>query len=261
MSKRYSGDLLRKKLRILLLFILLLALGCSRKPDSGMALVSIMAPTNLNPTKAALNQKDKLIKAKKNQKQNQKQNQLTSLAALPTDRKLCYGVSISGPGIDKTAASQCSPELSATAGFVEAGELMEVLIPKGEGRRIELFLFAQKVGENNPCPQMGSVLPPTRLKQVYLLGKVEGLRLLKDTEEVEIPVAFSGIEQNIAQSLALPPSCLTIQEPIGNENHKRFGIYTSSQKSSGAGYKLYGVVGKPTDSNVLSGGGFKLIVK
>lgn len=239
---------------------MLLVLGCSRKPGAGVTTVSIMAPVALAPealTPAALTQKDKLKKTK----QNQKQDQLTSLAVLPTDRKLCYGVSISGPGIDKTAASQCSPELSATAGFVEAGGLIEVVIPKGEGRRIELFLFAQKVGENNPCPQMGSVLPPTRLKQVYLLGKVEGLSLLKDIEEVEIPITFSGIEQNIAQTLALPPICLANQDPAVNENHKRFGIYTSSQKSSGAGYKLYGVVGKPTDTKVLSGGGLKLIVK
>lgn len=248
---------MRKKLKILFFFSLLWALGCSRKPDAELATVSIMAPAALAPTPAVLNQKDKLRKTN----QNQKQNQLTTLAALPTDRKLCYGVSISGPGIDKTAASQCSPELSATAGFVEAGGLMEVVIPKGEGRRIELYLFAQKAGENNPCPQMGSVLPLTRLKQVYLLGKVEGLSLLKDVEEVEIPITFSGIEQNITQTLALPSSCLGNQDPDGNENHKRFGIYTSSQKSLGAGYKLYGVVGKPTDSKVLSGGGFKLIVK
>ncbi len=225
-----------------------------------MVTVSIMAPTALTPESLApeaLTQKEKLKKAK----QNQKQDQLSPLAVLPTDRKLCYGVSISGPGIDKTAASQCSPELSATAGFVEAGGLIEVVIPKGEGRRIELYLFAQKAGENNPCPQMGSVLPATRLKQVYFLGKVEGLSLVKDTEEVEIPITFSGIEQNIAQTLALPSSCLANQDPAVNENHKHFGIYTSSQKSSGAGYKLYGVVGKPTDKKVLTGGGLRLIVK
>ncbi len=180
---------------------------------------------------------------------------------LPTDRKICYAVSVSGPGIEKSAANPCSPELSMTAGFVEPGKLIEVLVPKGDGRRIELYMFLQKVGENTSCPFMASPLPPVLLKQTYLLGKVEGVSLQKDSEEIEVPFSFSGLDQNIVQTLNLPQSCLPIQDPIAGENGKRFGIYTGAQKSSGGGYKLYGIVGKPTESKTASGGGFRIIAK
>ena len=60
---------------------------------------------------------------------------------LPTDRKICFAVSISGPGIEKFAFIQCLPEFSITAGFVELENLIDVLVPKGDGRRIELFIF------------------------------------------------------------------------------------------------------------------------
>lgn len=206
-------------------------LGCSRQPaaNKNKSILAIKAP----------------------------QSKVGSLAAMPAGRKACYGVSVSGPGITFNPALSCSPSTGIVAGFVESGQNIEVSdVPQGAGRKIDLYLFLQLTGEDNPCPQMGAYFSASQLPQVYHLGSVDNVTLDQEVQQVEITAVFPGETQNLAVQQTLPSSCLASTTP--SAPIPGFNISAGSGVATGTGLKLFGRIGKPYAKGVATGGGFVL---
>ncbi len=184
------------------------------------------------------------------------QSKIGSLSVIPSTRKACFGVNISAADIEAPKKKECSPGLSLFAGFVEAGANLELEVPRGSGRKIDLYLYLQKSGENNPCPQMSTYFSQSDLGQLYFLGSTENISLTKSVETVTITANFPGESQNLFQQLSLPASCVTSTSPSSNNSGAR--IFVGSGVSVGSGMKLYGRVGSTYHVQELTGSGIKL---
>lgn len=178
------------------------------------------------------------------------------MAAMPSDRKACYGVVISNGDLANTNG-QCSPKGSIFIGFVEPGSIIEREVDKGKGRTVELFAFLQNVGQNDPCPQMGANLPPAQVNNTYRLGSVENVDMTADVTDITITASFPGVANTIAQELALPAACTSSGTVAASPAN--FGISSGRSVATGTGYTLIGGFGKPAAGQVATGTGFKLI--
>ncbi len=180
---------------------------------------------------------------------------VNSFAALPTDRRLCYGVSISGPGIPGFAGSYCAPLTGTVAGFVEEGQVLELFVARGENRTVELYMFAMPVGSTAACPAMGANMQGTGLKSTYLVGSKTGVSLLNDVETVEIALSFPGLNTSVATQLNAPATCTPGAAPI---NHSGFHISSGAGPVTGPGIKLLGRIGRPQSGTTATGAGLIL---
>lgn len=217
-----------------LLFIILLNISaCSRagNKDSHSSLV-IQTPTRQQLSKSGV----------------------SAFAALPTDRKICYGVSIKGPGIEGFPGSSCAPATGIVGGFVEEGTPLEVFVNRGENRTIELYLFTLPVGSTSACPGMGQNLQGPGLTSTYLIGSKTGVSILNDVETVEITVSFPGLASSVATQMSVPLSCTPGVAP----QRSGFRVSTAAGTLTGGGFKLKGRVGQPNSGTLATGSGYKL---
>src|SRR5690606_27352661 len=98
------------------------------------------------------------IRVPKAANMSRKSGGVGSMAALPSDRKSCYAVSVTGPGITMSPSHICAPPTGLRAGFVEPGAMIEMQVPKGKDRKIELFAFLQSPGQDLPCPVFAAII-------------------------------------------------------------------------------------------------------
>ncbi len=218
---------------------LLVLAGCDRGAKKDSSSIVIQAPNAGNPYT--------------------KTGGVGALAAMPTDRKVCYGVNVTAPDIAVTAPNECSFRAGLLAGFVEPGATVELSVPKGSGRKVELYAFLQAVGENLPCPVLGPTLPADKLVSTYLVGVAEGINLQGDQVSVSIHASFPGLSQNIAQTLTFPSSCTAGAAP--SAAHRSYFVSAATGTATGTGLKLKYRAGGFPGHQVLSGSGIKLIVK
>ncbi len=222
--------------RLLTLGILfsVLSSACTRAgQDSSNSTLRIQTPT-----------RDQLFKSGVN-----------SFAALPTDRRLCYGVSINGPGITGFTGSQCAPATGTVSGFVEEGQALEIFVARGENRNIELYMYTMPVGSTAPCPIMGANMQGTGLKSTYLVGSKTGVALLNDIETVEITLAFPGLSTSVATQLNTPISCTPGAAPAPFSG---FHVSSGAGTVNGTGIKLLGRIGRPQSGTTATGTGLIL---
>lgn len=187
----------------------------------------------------------------------QKASSVGSMSAIPTNRKACYGVSVTAPDIS-SQASECSPTTGIVGGFVESGGLLELTIPKGSDRKIDLYLYLMAEGESGACPQMGQNLGGANLPKTYLIGSVGGVSLQNEVESVSITATFPGLNNHLAQQFTLPASCA----PTPNPNNMTSSHVTAAQGiATGTGIKLIGTVGRANSAPIATGTGYKLKVR
>lgn len=215
-------------------FLLILIAGCGRKV-SNLSTISIHAPDSANSS-----------------------GKVGAMAAMPVNRKACYGISVTGPGISGHEASACSPQTGVVAGFIEGGGLIEAQVERGTGRDIKLFVFLQNVGEDLPCPSMGATFLGTQLAQIFLVGNATGIELSQDVQTITIEANFPGETQNIAVTSGMSPSCI---DNSGSIKGQGIRISSASEVLSGTGIKMIGRAGRPAQAGELTGTGIKLKIK
>lgn len=224
------------RLLILILCALTFVLGCSREVKKKTSSIVIQAPPAGDPLT--------------------KTGGVGALAAMPTDRKVCYGINVTGPGIIINAPNSCSIKSGLLVGFVEPGSTVSVNVPKGSSRKVELFAYLQAVGTNLPCPLLGPALPADLLGSTYLVGVAEGIELSDQEVVVTITASFPGMAQNIAQTFAMPSTCASNSTKISGAS-----VASAAGVAIGTGMKLMYRVGAVPGRQTLTGTGMKLLVK
>lgn len=175
----------------------------------------------------------------------------------PTNRKACFGINVTATDIPAVNSGSCSPPTGIVAGYVEPDQVLEANVPLGKSRKIDLYLYLQPLGQNNPCPSIGPSFSGTYLPNIYLIGSSTA-DLANQVETVTINADFPGLSQNIAAQLSMPTTCTAGSAPPAGP--PGFSVGASAGLATGTGYKLMGRVGGST-GNVLTGTGFKLKVK
>lgn len=177
-----------------------------------------------------------------------------SLVALPSQRKPCYGVSISGPGIE-THSGSCSPQLGALAGYVGEGGTIELQVPSGQQRKIDLYMYLLPANSNASCPQLVHPLAMNDLQNIYLVGSVSGVNLVNEVETVEIPVNFTGVHNHIARQLTLPATCV-----VAGPSNSTFQISAGAgiAKDISSTIRLKGRIGVAVPAASATGGSIRL---
>lgn len=179
-----------------------------------------------------------------------------AFAALPAGRKACYAVSITGSGIPYNPPQTCSPATGLISGFKEAGQAIEVTLPPGSGNiKLDLYLFLQLNGQNNPCPQMGASFSADQLVQTYLVGSVPNIMLTGDVTPVNVIMNFPGESQFLAQQMSLPSACTASINPPGTPG---FRMLAGSGLATGTGMSLTARIGKTNRGQVATGTGIRL---
>lgn len=178
-----------------------------------------------------------------------------ALATLPTNRKACFGVNVTADDISGAAPSTCSPATGVVAGFKTSEEKIEASVKKGTSRKIDLYMYLQKEGVNQPCPSMGSRFASSMLSDLFLVASKSGVDFVNEVTEVEMTISFAGVANSLASSY--PASCMA-----GNSSSSYpIRIASDVNKVTGAGLMLRARVGAEPGGVVISGGGLKLHVK
>lgn len=158
---------------------LLLATGCNR-PLSEMAQVSIKTPSLSGPGAG---------------------NGAQSLE-LPTNKKVCFGVNVTGPGITDKASgtATCAPKFGIVSGFVAEGTELIVIVPTGTDRKFELMVYLADVGA--ACPTYGDeFITGSQATKIFMSGTTSGVTLTND-DPVKVTLDFPGGAKPLARSIA-----------------------------------------------------------
>ncbi len=177
-----------------------------------------------------------------------------ALSSIPSNRKACYGVNVTAADLP-TESTVCSPNMGIVAGFVEENQIIEVEVPRGSKRKIDLYLYLLPAGNNGACPTFNKKLENLEISSTFIMGSAIDVELNQDKQTVSIDMEFPGLSAHIGQQLALPTTCQ------GNSAHERntgFHLSTSQGIATGGSIRLHGRIGRPTPGTTATGGSIKL---
>ncbi len=226
---------------LVLIIISAFMLGCQRDKPGGSSTITIQVPRAANTAN--------------------KTGGVGAMSALPTDRKVCYGINVSGPGINGESGNSCSPPTSIRAGFVEPGSEVSVSVPKGSNRVVHLFAFLGEPGQTSPCPEFASNLSPSQLVHTYKIGTATNIDISADQTVVEITADFPGLSNHIAAQLGLPATCTAGATPPAGRPGFSAGSGGGKATDVGNTVTMYSSFGRAHSGQTAVGGNITLKTK
>lgn len=206
-------------------------MACSR-PSGEKSYLRIQAPNSQSLAKSGLN----------------------AFSNIPSNRKACYGVNVTASDIT-IESSACTPKMGIVAGFVEENEIIQVEVPRGTKRKIDLYLHLMPPGQSGPCPKLNTKLENIVISSTFLMGSAVDVDLNQDIQTVSIDMDFPGLSAHIGQQLALPSTCQGNSAP---ERRSGFHLSTSQGIATGGSIRMHGRIGRPTPGTTATGGSIKL---
>jgi hypothetical protein len=175
--------------------IMVLAAACSRESGSGSGgkevMVSIRVP--------ARDQLSQTLSAQS--------------VSLPTDKRVCYGIHVSGKDIPVgLPETSCHGNFSQTAGFVAEGETITLSVSKGSARIFELYVYLTDLGST--CPSWNAVFESNQQNydKVMLSGTSGQVNLVNDEEYVSLSLNYPGIDNSLG-TLSGNSACISTPPP------------------------------------------------
>jgi hypothetical protein len=176
-------------------------LGCSRaQDDSSKTSVTFRTPSAGSFSKIASSLSSKT-------------GEVSALEALPTDKKICYGINVTGPGI--TAPSvPCLTSVGTVAGFAPENSDLSIVVPRGSGRSFELLVALVELDAD--CPSLSTAgLNSSTLNRTFISGRTDNVTLSNPEETVTIQLSFPGLDKAMAKEPNVA-SCLTADRHKGS---------------------------------------------
>lgn len=181
--------------------------------------------------------------------------------SFPVNRKACYGINVTGNGIEGAAGTTCSPSTGVIAGFVEPGQQISAAVPQGSDRTLELYVYLLPENDSSSCPGMSPAFSATQLLNIYRVAKVEGLSLNKPEQVIELTAVFPGVNNHLAATFSMPATCTAAALPGNGSNPYNFHVSTGMTMATGGTYKMQGRAHGSAPAQTASGGAYKLIKK
>lgn len=178
---------------------------------------------------------------------------VSAFSSFPVGNKYCYGVSVTGPDINGYAGDSCAPKTGIVLGFAEAGSQLEVQVPKGHGRTVDVYVHIP-ASTSDPCPNMSGNLSGQRSKDTYLVGTKTGVDTVDAVTTVTVQATFPGMTNHLASQLSMPTSCFPTLAAT-----PMFRIRSSAATvTDGSTIYLRGRVGSLSEAGVATGGSYVL---
>lgn len=180
-----NGAFLRNTLSLLLiLFSLVLNLGCSRK-ESQVSQIHIKTPPSGSLFKNSLNQ---------------------SKTLLPIDKyKVCYAVNVESQDIPSNN-STCGLTKGLLSSFVEEGGSLIINVPVGLKRNFSIISFvSSNLSEN--CPNWEQSCTKGQECKMFKVGETLDVNVSGNEMVVNVDVMFPGFDKNVVSTSDSPLFC------------------------------------------------------
>lgn len=138
---------------------------------------------------------------------NKSTNTLTPQSAFP----FCYLVNIRGDGIASTPSS-CAPASGLNSGFREPSSKIEMDVPSGNPRTVELFGYIPRTGET--CATAPSDLSAIPVNRLFKLGETPNVDMTPAEVIVTLEARFGGLNTHFGVSASLASSCFANLPPV-----------------------------------------------
>lgn len=169
----------------------------------------------------------------------------TSLSSSTSN--FCYFVNVLGPGLSQTPYT-CAPTKGVASGFAAPSSMVEMTVPRGDARIVELFGYVARAGET--CSGLGSGLETVPVNRIFRMARAEGVDMNSDTTSVTLKMVFPGIKAHYGVQAGLASSCYASLQPIPVE-----ATDVSSPLLAGNRYKVIGKLGSGSSPKFKSSGG------
>jgi|GEM_PF-3092397 len=228
MTRKYHASF------ILIVFFALAQIGCDR-PNTSSTSSRIVIP---------IPNKSEFLKSAKST------SAISALASIDYNL-LCFAVNIKGPAV-RTTSSTCDVERGITAGSVAPGnELIVSDVPLGENYSFEIFGLLRS-NTSGACPAVTLTTWNHPLNKIYLLGKTQGVKLIKQEEAVVISLTMPDQSTHIAMQNSFPAACTSTKKaPTGD-------FLLGAHIATSASFKLKSRVSYKEESRTLAGATLKI---
>lgn len=190
----------------LLLFITIVLIGCDRKSEE-------ISQVNIHvPQKGSLN------------------------TNWPPLNELCWGANITGEGINNFNPASCALDWGLVGGLVESGKAIELSVPRGPKRNIEVFVWKKTATET--CKSY-SLLTAKNLVKVYKVGEVNNFDIVKSVETINVDVSFPSDNLSWLAKYNAEAACWAANDPTpDNESKKSLRVSYGIGSDEGTQYKI-----------------------
>ncbi len=169
--------------------------------------------------------------------------------------RLCFYANVRGPGItDKSEA--CEPTVGLFAGGVGPGSQIQMEIPVGKDRVIEIYGVLRNSAQDTCWKSTDPVTRPT-VDKFYFLGSSEAVEILPPSAEVSVSVQVPSVSQNIAVVNGWNSCPMATPVPVvQNETVGRPVLAAATL--TGSQFKMKMQVSSKSEAFVQSGSQFKI---
>lgn len=143
------------------------------------------------------------------------------LSSIPTDKKVCYAISVTGPDIPSVAA--CGEATGAISNFVAEGQELSIEVLKGSNRNFKLYAYY--IDPSSACGVFDFAgINAAAWGDTYSAGGVSGISLANDQEYISIPLSISSTSIGAASGIS---ECASSSSPSTGAPQMRAMLYSS----------------------------------
>jgi hypothetical protein len=122
----------------------------------------------------------------------------------PNLDQLCWGANITGEGIKNYQPAGCAFQWGLIGGMVESGKQIELTVPRGPKRKIEVFVWQKLSAQTCLSHQQLTV---AELQALYKVGEVKSFDIVKSIETIDVDVNFPSDSKSWLTTLGQEKSC------------------------------------------------------
>lgn len=181
-------------------------------------------------------------------------NKVSALNVFPANYRICYGVSVTATDISGFGGNSCSPKTGINKGFIESGNTIEMSIPRGTKRKIELYAYLIPDASSAPCPSMPANLGGALSENIYLIATADNIDTVDAVTTVNIEASFPGFPNHLAATIAAPASCFSVVSSLPG-----FRVLAGSQRIDQGTFIIKGRMGAVVEGSERSTSGGLMI--
>ena len=135
---------------------------------------------------------------------------------IPAGYKACYALNVKAPDLDGLG-STCHPKLGIFDGFYNLGQAvdgqnaMEIIVPFGEQREVELLVYLIDETSTELCPFWDPL--GVNYSNVYRVASQSGLKMIDPEMEITLNLDFPGMTSDISTTDGLSADCSSTTVP------------------------------------------------
>jgi hypothetical protein len=175
--------------------------------------------------------------------------------ALPANSTICFAINLRASSQTTIMQNTCQLTSATNSDFIPLGKDISIT-PKPGSYWVDLYVYVDPA--NGPCLSWQNSMAPANLAKVYPAGTYATIVNVADGATTSITMNDGYNGSNLAEAQSLPAVCTA----TASSAPSNFAITGGGQMTvSGAGLKIIGRAAASTTGAVMSGGGYKMIIR